>query len=495
MMGVMDTQALAAHWAEGRFDEAAALVAAYTVPMVVERAGDFIAHDLAADGAEIISGTFQPLGSRVMVDLESAFAMLGTSRGALFLYVGQPDVAGSRLYDSGGMPLPGIEIHSAASICGDSPWAGTTARRLVLDVDPAKPVTWQILSAILGPAAVTPVPSPSQIAITPDGRHAFVTSPEHGSVTPITLGRPLYSYFADWRPDDRGEPAIATGSGATHLAADDRHVVVTNPDDEQAHVTVIDVETKTVMRQVRLDEGRPLGVALTPDGTNAVVGNATGSLALVPLDGSEVRTVRLPNGGRLRGVGVLLDGSAAFVADVDAGVVHRVALPSLDVEASIPVGENPWVVRVAPDGKVWVLGRNEDAPGRLRRIDTTTNEVASDWQLPRPCPNDLAIIPVAGQSSDVVRTGWIVYDSGYSEFNIGGVFEGIVHSIHEGAFAEDAGGPTGVAVNDYGEIWVVRRSADLVFKWPGGRLYIRPGLVHGEYCSLAVYGAKPLEEG
>ena len=490
----MDTEALAADWAAGRFDDAARLVAAYTIPVVTERESEFIAHDLAADGAEIISGVFQPLGRRVMLDLESAFAMLGTSRGALFLYVGQPDVPGSRLYDSGGMPLPGIQIHSAASICGDSPWAGTTARRLVLDVDPAKPVTWQILSAILGPASVTAVPSPSQIAITPDGRHAFVTSPEHGNVTPITLGRPLYSYFSDWRPDDLGLPPIATGAGATHLAADDRHVVVANTDDPTAHVTVIDVEAKTVVRQVTLEGGRPLGVALTPDGTHAVVGSAAGVVSLVPIDAGDVRTVQVPGRGTLRGVGVLLDGSAAFVADADAGIVHRVALPSLELEASIPVGENPWVVRVGPDGKVWVLGRNEDEPGRLRRIDTDTNEVASDWQLPRPAPNDLAIIPVAGQSSDVVRTGWIVYDGGYSEFNIGGVFEGVVHSIHEGAFPEDSGGPTGVAVNDYGEIWVVRRSADFVFKWPGGRLYIRPGLVHGEYCSLAVYGAKPYAE-
>jgi hypothetical protein len=491
MMSVMDTEALAAHWAAGRFDEAAAHVASYTIPLVTEREGEFIAHDLAADGAEIISGTFQPAGAQVMLDLESAFSMLGTSRGALFLYVGQPDEPGSRLYDSGGMPLPGIDIHSVASICGDSPWAATTARRLVLDVDPAKPVTWQVLSAILGPAGVTTVPTPSQITIAPDGRHAFVSSPEQGTVTPITLGRPLYSYFSDWRPDDRGEPAISTGAGAEHLAATDARLVVVNPADADAHVTVVDVERGAVERQVRLEEGRPLGVGITPDGRHAVVGTTTGRVALVDLDaGREVGTVQVPSGGRLRGVGVLLDGSAAIVADLDAGTAYRVGLPSLEIEATIDVGAHPWVVRVAPDGQVWVLGRHEDEPGRLRSIDPTTNEVSADYTLPRSHPNDLAIVPVAGQSSDVVRTAWVVYDSGYSEFNIGGVFAGIVHSIHEGAFAEDAGGPTGVAINDYGEIWVVRRSADLVFKWPGGRLLIRPGLVFGEYCSLSVYGAR-----
>jgi DNA-binding beta-propeller fold protein YncE len=489
----MDTQALAAHWAAGRFEQAAELVAAYTVPLVTERDGEFVAHDLAADGAEIISGTFQPLGARVMVDLESAFAMLGTSRGALFLYVGQPAVPGSRLYDSGGMPLPGIDIHSAASICGDSPWAGTTARRLVLDVDPTKPVTWQILSAILGPAGITAVPSPSQIAITPNGRWAFVTSPHDGTVTPISLGRPLYSYYSDQRPDDRGGPPIRTGAGATHLAADDVHLVVTNSDDDEAHVTIVDVESGDVIRQVRVDDGRPLGVAITPDGRHAVVGTTGGRVLLVPLAPGDVHAVQLPEAGRLRGVGVALDGSAAFVADLDGGVVHRLGLPGLALEATIPVGNNPWVVRVAPDGQVWVLGREEEANGRLRRIDPEANEVASDWELPRPAPNDLAIVPVAGQSSEIVRTAWVVYDSGYSEFNIGGTFAGIVHSIHQGAFAEDSAGPTGVAINDFGEIWVVRPSADLVFKWPGGRLLIRPGLVFGEYCSLAVYGAKALE--
>jgi DNA-binding beta-propeller fold protein YncE len=423
-----------------------------------------------------------------MIDLESAFAIVGTSRGALLFYLGQPDVPGACLYDCGGKPLPGTQLHSMASICGDSPWAGTTSRRLVFDVDPTKPVTWQILAGIIGPAAVTPVASPSQIAITPDGTKAFVTSPEHGTVTPIALGRPLFSYDRVHRPDDVAETPIATGAGATHVVADDRHVVVANVAGERSSVSVIDVATATVVHTMPLPGA--LGVALTPDGSSALAGTSAGDVVLIDVATGTVHSTRLPGAGGIRGLGVLLDGTAAFVADVDHGTVHRLRLPSLEVEATIEVGEAPWVVRVAPDGQVWVLGRNDDAKGHLRAVDPTSNAVAVDHELPFPRPNDFTIVPVAGQTDETVRTAWTVYDDGYSEVYTSGVFAGQAHTWHTGAFAEDTCGPSGIAVNDYGEIWVVRPSQDYVYKWPGGRFLVRPGIFFGEYCSVAVYGAK-----
>ena len=445
-------------------------------------------HDLAVESGQILEGTFEPAGPRVMIDLESAFAIVGTSRARLLFYLGQPEVAGACLYDCGGKPLPGTQLHSMASVCGDSPWAGTTARRLVFDVDPGKTVTWQILAGIIGPAAVTPVPSPSQIAITPDGRKAFVTSPEHGTVTPMALGRPLFSYDRVQRPDDVAEAPIATGAGATHVAADDRHVVVSNVAGERSSVSILEVATGSLVHRLPLPGA--LGVALTPDGAHAVVGTSVGDVVVVDIADGTTASTRVPSGGRIRGLCVTLDGAAVFVADADAGVVHRVGLPSLQVEATIEVGETPWVVRVAPDGQVWVLGRNDETNGHLRGIDPETNAVVVDHELPYPRPNDVAIVPVAGQTDQTVRTAWTVYDDGYSEVYTTGEFAGQAHTWHTGAFAEDTCGPTGIAVNDYGEIWVVRPSQDFVYKWPGGRFFVRPGIFFGEYCSVAVYGAK-----
>jgi DNA-binding beta-propeller fold protein YncE len=483
----VDKEKIAGLFAQGRFEEAVGQLASYTIPLVTERETEFIVHDLAADGGQVLQGTFEPMGPRVMIDLEAAFSIVGTSRGALLFYLGQPDEPGTTLYDCGGKELPGTRLHSMGSICGDSPWAATTSRRMVFDVDPAKTVTWQILAGIIGPAAVTPVGAPSQIAITPNGSRAFITSPDNGTVTPIALGRPLYSYDRVQRPDDVGLTALSVAPGVTHVAADDLHAVVTSAGSEDVNVSVLDVETGGIAHQLPFPGA--LGVALTPDGGHAVVGTTSGDLGLLDLTDRTLRQVRLPTTGRIRGVAVTLDGTAAFAADADNGVVHRVALPSLEVEATIDVGEAPWVVRVAPDGQVWVLGRNEAENGRLRRIDPATNAVTADHELPKPRPNDVAIVPTAGQTDELVRTAWTVYDEGYSEVYIGGPFTGQAHTWHTGAFAEDSTGPTGIAVNDYGEIWVVRPSQDFVYKWPGGRFSIRPGIFFGEYCSVAVYGA------
>src|SRR5690606_15101981 len=115
-------------------------------------------------------------------EVEAAYSVLGLTRAALLLYVGQPDVVGERLYDSGGKELPGARVESVASIDGESAWAGTTSRRVVVAVDPTRPVTWQLLTAIIGGSDTVAIPDARRIAITPDGTRGFVTSSATGSV-------------------------------------------------------------------------------------------------------------------------------------------------------------------------------------------------------------------------------------------------------------------------------------------------------------------------
>ena len=102
----------------------------------------------------------------------------------------------------------------------------------------------------------------------------------------------------------------------------------------------------------------------------------------------------------------------------------------------------------------------------------------------------------AGAGLPGVRSAWITYDGGwYSEFYIGGPFAGEAHTFHNGTLSE-ADEVTGIALNDYGEIWMVRPSHDQLWKWPGGRLHCRAdrsqvmnGAFYGEYIAVSVYGA------
>ncbi len=472
-------------------------VVGFGLPKVTALTKDFIIHDLAVDGAQILSGSFSPAGPKVMLDVQAAYAMLGASRAALLLYVGQPDVVGSCLYDSGGKPLPGVRWYSVGSINGESAWANTTYRRLVLDVAPGKDVTWQLVGGIIGGAATVTIDAPRQMTITPDGKKAFVTSPRNGTVTPVVLGRPGYSFNAELKPSDEAVAAVRTGKAATYISADNAHVVVSNAEAHEDHVSILSASSNEVLRQVKIPGGLPRGSAISPDGVYAAVGTAAGKVARITLATGETRVVE--TGGRIVATGILNDGKSILAADSESGNVYRIALNAMTVDSTIKVGDRPHVVRVAPDGQVWVLCRPEaPAKGRLKRIDPQTNTVVRNFELPFPDPTDAFIVPVAGQSSEIVRTAWLVFDqSRYSEFYISGPFEGIAHTFHTAAFGNHADAASSIAVSDFGEIWVVQPELNRVWKWPGGRLLCRAdekrpysGVFFGEYCEVSVYGAK-----
>lgn len=460
-------------------------------PLVTELDHEFIYHDLAPDGAEVLAGSFTPTGDRVMIEVDAAYSVLGCTRAALLLYVGQPDAPGERLYDSGGKEVSGAQVHSVGSVDGESSWASTTSRRMVFDVEPGRPVTWQLLVGIIGGGDTVPVPDARKMAITPDGVRGFVTSPRTGTVTPFLLGRPGYSYLRDAEALDRALDPVSTGAGAHDVVADDEHVVVSNRDDPTAHVTILSATTYEILHQVTIDGGAPRAVALVPDGSAALVTTAHGRVVRIDLPSGDTAGVELPGAPELSGIAVTLDGAAAFVADVTNGCVHRLELPAMTVSSTTPVADGPVVVRTAADGKVWVACRPA-APtlGQLCALDPATGALTDDHELPYSGPTDLAMVPVAGQTSDIVRTAWLVYDDGnYSEINIASEFNGVPHSWHCATWGGGTDSTTGLAINDYGEIWVARAEVDLVWRWLGGRMFFRPGLFYGEYCTVSVYGA------
>lgn len=491
----MNTDQLAALLDGGAPADAAELLRSYLVPQVTELTEDRIGHDLAPDTLEFGRGHFMPAGDRVMIDVDAAYAFLGNARAALLMVVGQPETPGETLYDSGGAPLPGVRWFSMGSVDGESAWASTTHRRIVAEVEPDRPVTWQLVGAITGGSATVPVDGASRIVITPDGTRAFVTSPRTGTVTPIVLGRPGYSFDSQVRVDDRQLAPIATGTAPGRLAADDDHVVVCH-EGARGSVAILAVHGEEPLARVELGDGAATDCAITPDGTAALVSIATGRVARVALPTGAATDVSV--GGDLCGVAVTREGDAAFVADRTADVVHRISLPDLEVRATIPTAARPHVVRTAPDGRVWVLCAPSEGVGRLQGIDPASDEVVADHALPFPNPSDLAVVPVAGQSSEVVRTAWTAFDdSRYCQQLIGGRFDGQAHSFHHGSLGVDGDGPASIAINDFGEIWVTQPSLDRVWKWPGGRILCRAdaqrpysGVFFGEYCTVSVYGAR-----
>src|SRR5688572_28452767 len=215
----MDRQRLAELLRDGKHDEAAALIESYTIPQVTSLERDFVMHDLSPETSLMMSGSFEPIGARVVIEVDSGLAILGMSRGGLLFYIGQPDEPGGALYDAGAKPLEGVGWHTVATVGGETAWAQSAHRRIVMEVDPNKPVSWAILGGIFGGVVTTEVAdAPERLVITPDGTKGFVTSPGTGTVTPISLGRPGYSFDHRLPSMDVPSEPVPPGAGAYWIA-------------------------------------------------------------------------------------------------------------------------------------------------------------------------------------------------------------------------------------------------------------------------------------
>jgi YVTN family beta-propeller protein len=198
------------------------------------------------------------------------------------------------------------------------------------------------------------------VAITPDGRRAFVANIGSGSITAIDLAE--RQKLAD----------VATGAGAEGVAVspDGREVWVTNRGDDT--VTVLDVDSLEV-RETFTSSSFPIRAHISADGSTVLVTNArSGTLSVFSRDGEEVRHVEdmgvaapEPDPERVLGhfegttlpIGVVTsgDGRRAFVAHALADRVSILDLKTLETLAIIEVGNEP-------DGMAYVPAAPRSAP-------------------------------------------------------------------------------------------------------------------------------------
>jgi YVTN family beta-propeller protein len=165
---------------------------------------------------------------------------------------------------------------------------------------------------------------PQEVAITPDGKHAY--APESSS---------NYVFVIDTATNTLEAATITVGNGPSGVAItpDGKHVYVTNSSDNT--VSVIDTVTNTVVATVGVGIG-PAGIAITPDGKYAYVVNSGSSPNFL---------------------------STVSVIDTAGNMV---------VGTPIPVGTIAGALAITPDGKhVYVTGN------AVSVIDTATNTVVA----------------------------------------------------------------------------------------------------------------------
>jgi YVTN family beta-propeller protein len=196
-----------------------------------------------------------------------------------------------------------------------------------------------------GPA-ITVGADPRAIAITPDGKTAYVTDSGSGTVTSVnTVTR-------------RAGPAITVG-------ADPQAIAIT-PDGKTAYVTdsgsgtVTPISTATNLAGPPITVGAdPRALAITPDGRTLYVlnwegGSVTPVATATNQPGRPVRTGSFP-------VAIAIARGFAYVANYGSDTVTPIATGSGRAGRPIPVGQAPDAVAITPDGRTaYVVNGDND---------------------------------------------------------------------------------------------------------------------------------------
>lgn len=175
---------------------------------------------------------------------------------------------------------------------------------------------------------------PEGVAVSPDGRFAYLTSESDNVLTVVDLAR--NAKLKQFKVAERPRGVLFSPDGA--------RAYVTGEGDRS--VTVINGQDHTILsRLVFPDENaKPMGMALSPDGAHLYVTMGRGGdLVSVKLPELTVeKSVKV--GPRPWGVTVSPDGRSIFTANGSSNDVSVVDAASFQVVQKIPTGQRPWGV-------------------------------------------------------------------------------------------------------------------------------------------------------
>ena len=183
--------------------------------------------------------------------------------------------------------------------------------------------------------------APSAVAITPDGRTAFVTNYASNSVSTIDVAT---------RTKTGADIPVGVKPAGVAITPDGKTAFVTNFGSDS--VSTIDVATR-IKNPTDIGVGTwPVGVAITPDGTTAFVANEfSHSVSTIDVATRIKNPTDIGVGTKAVGVAITPDGTTAFVTNDLADSVSTIDVATRGVSPTdIPVGSGPFGVAITPDG-------------------------------------------------------------------------------------------------------------------------------------------------
>jgi YVTN family beta-propeller protein len=207
--------------------------------------------------------------------------------------------------------------------------------------------------------------SPYSIAVTPDGKTAYVANDSGESLNVIDL------------QTGQAGPALELGANL--------YVIAISPDGKTAYITtssgkvlVLDTQTNQVVGSIPIEgeASSPINIAITPDGNLAYVTNEeSNSVSVIDTTTRQVIGT-IPVGEAPWGISITPDGKKAYVANETGKSVSVIDTQTNQVVGSpIPVGEQPYETAITPDGKTLYVTNYGGASENVSVIDTQTDTV------------------------------------------------------------------------------------------------------------------------
>jgi len=223
---------------------------------------------------------------------------------------------------------------------------------------------------------------PFAIAITPDGRKAYVANFTSGDVSVIDTA----TNTASQTPIDVGNEPDAIA-----ITPDGRTAYVANYRDDE--ISVLSTATDSeVGERIKVGDG-PSSIAITPDGRTAYVSNEIeGTVSALDTASSTVSGARIEVGDAPFAIAVTPDGQRAYVANLHSDDVSAIdTSDNTIVASSIPVGKQPLALAITPDGRsVYVVNAGSND---VSVIDTATNTEKPKTISVGNDPEGIAIAP------------------------------------------------------------------------------------------------------
>jgi YVTN family beta-propeller protein len=271
---------------------------------------------------------------------------------------------------------------------------GAEARNVyVLTPEANNLVVFDSLTNQLVGSPISVPPIPQQIAITPDGRFAYLAHTGANTVTVVDLA----SGQTVGVPIPVGEAPSGIG-----FTPDGHFAYVAN--NNSSTISVIDTQTRQVVGTPISSAGSNTGdVAVTPDGKRVYVA-AAGSNSVSVIDTSTNKVIGPPItvGSAPDWVSITPDGRFVYVANEISKSVSVIATATNKVVgSSIPVGELPHAIAITPDGKFAYVANYSSK--NVSVIATATNKVVGSPIPVGILPNEIAITP-DGKTAYVTNT-------------------------------------------------------------------------------------------